>query len=157
MAETGICRLSGHKGVITKLVFMKEHNIIISASKDTFVKFWDLDTEHNFKTLVGHKSEVSYLIVFLIVIYISDDCIDLVLIQVWSLVLMNNDRYLITGCNDVELRVWKITFLDNKNIELASAIGTLDIKEENEESVDTDMVYIYICIYYAQFMMQFFK
>lgn len=72
MAETGICRLSGHKGVITKLVFMKEHNIIISASKDTFVKFWDLDTEHNFKTLVGHKSEVSYLIMFLFVIYISD-------------------------------------------------------------------------------------
>lgn len=73
MAETGICRLSGHKGVITKLAFMKEHSIIISASKDTFVKFWDLDTEHNFKTLVGHKSEVSYFIMFLFVIYISDD------------------------------------------------------------------------------------
>jgi len=38
---------------------MKEHNIIISSSKDTFVKFWDLDTEHNFKTLIGHRSEVS--------------------------------------------------------------------------------------------------
>lgn len=67
MAEIGICRLNGHKGVITKLIFMKEHNIIISASKDTFVKFWDLDTEHNFKTLVGHKSEVSYLIIFLFI------------------------------------------------------------------------------------------
>lgn len=121
VAETGICRLSGHKGVVTKLVFMREHNIIISASKDTFVKFWDLDTEHNFKTLVGHKSEV------------------------WSLVLMNDDRYLITGCNDVELRVWKITFLDNKNIELDAAIGTLEINEENEESVDTDMKYPIKC------------
>ncbi|XP_011691518.1 PREDICTED: WD repeat-containing protein 3 [Wasmannia auropunctata] len=121
VAEIGICRLSGHKGVVTKLVFMREHNIIISASKDTFVKFWDLDTEHNFKTLVGHKSEV------------------------WSLVLMNDDRYLITGCNDVELRVWKITFLDNKNIELDAAIGTLEINEENEESVDTDMKYPIKC------------
>lgn len=65
VAETGICRLNGHKGVVTKLVFMKEQNIIISASKDTFVKFWDLDTEHNFKTLVGHKSEVSCLIVLI--------------------------------------------------------------------------------------------
>lgn len=37
---------------------MSEHNIIISASKDTLVKFWDLDTEHNFRTLVGHRSEV---------------------------------------------------------------------------------------------------
>lgn len=152
MAETGICRLSGHKGVITKLVFMKEHNIIISSSKDTFVKFWDLDTEHNFKTIVGHKSEVSYLIMFLLFIFIDDCNIDSILIQVWSFVLMNDDRYLITGCNDMELRVWKITFIDNKNVELDAAIGTSDINEENEESVDTDMVCIYTCIYYTEFM-----
>ncbi|KAG5332620.1 WDR3 protein, partial [Acromyrmex heyeri] len=145
VAETGICRLNGHKGVITKLIFMKEHNIIISASKDTFVKFWDLDTEHNFKTLVGHKSEVS-LIMFLFVIYIPDDCsIDSMLIQVWSFVLMNDDRYLITGCNDMELRVWKITFLDDRNIELDTAVGTIDTNEENEESVDTDMKYPIKC------------
>jgi len=68
VAETGICRLSGHKGVITKLVFMKEHNIVISGSKDTFVKFWDLDMEHNFKTLVGHVSEVNF-IMFIIYIH----------------------------------------------------------------------------------------
>lgn len=49
---------------------MKEHNIIISSSKDTFVKFWDLDTEHNFKTLTGHRSEVRYLVMFLFVNYI---------------------------------------------------------------------------------------
>lgn len=41
---------------------MKDHNIIISCSKDTFVKFWDLDTEHNFRTLVGHKTEVSVVV-----------------------------------------------------------------------------------------------
>jgi U3 small nucleolar RNA-associated protein 12 len=65
VAETGICRLTGHKSIITKLAFMKEHNIIISSSKDTFVKFWDLDTEHNFKTLIGHRSEVSCSILLL--------------------------------------------------------------------------------------------
>ncbi|XP_072756737.1 WD repeat-containing protein 3 [Anoplolepis gracilipes] len=121
VAETGICRLTGHKGVITKLIFMKEHNIIISSSKDTFVKFWDLDTEHNFKTLVGHRSEV------------------------WSLVLMKNDQYLITGCNDKELHVWKITFLDNKSIELDTAVSALDLDEENEESMDVDMKYPIKC------------
>jgi len=57
---------------------------------------------------------------------------------------MNNDRYLITGCNDRELRVWEITFLDNKNIEFTTAIGTLDIDEEDEKSVDTDIVRYYI-------------
>ncbi|KMQ87804.1 wd repeat-containing protein 3 [Lasius niger] len=121
VAETGICRLTGHKGVITKLVFMKEHNIIISSSKDTFVKFWDLDTEHNFKTLVGHRSEV------------------------WSLVLMQDDQYLITGCNDRELHVWKITFLDNKSIELDTAVSALDLNEEIEESMDMDMKYPIKC------------
>ena len=65
---------------------------------------------------------------------------------------MNDDRYLITGCNDMELRVWKITFLDDRNIELDTAVGIIDTNEENEESVDIDMV----CnLYYIQFMMQF--
>lgn len=58
MAETGICRLVGHKNVITNVSFMRDHNIIISSSKDSFVKFWDLDNEYNFKTLIGHRSEV---------------------------------------------------------------------------------------------------
>lgn len=30
----------------------------ISSSKDTFVKFWDLDTQHCFRTLLTHKTEV---------------------------------------------------------------------------------------------------
>lgn len=29
------------------------------SGKDTLVKWWDLDTQHCFKTLVGHRSEVS--------------------------------------------------------------------------------------------------
>lgn len=41
---------------------MKDHNIIISSSKDTFVKFWDLDNEHNFRTLVGHRTEVNIIL-----------------------------------------------------------------------------------------------
>lgn len=66
---------------------------------------------------------------------------------------MNDDRYLITGCNDKELRVWKITFLDNKSIEFDTAVSALNLNEENEEnevneeSVDTDMVcYLYFYI-----------
>ena len=31
----------------------------VISSKDSFVKFWDLDTQHCFLTLVGHRSEVS--------------------------------------------------------------------------------------------------
>jgi U3 small nucleolar RNA-associated protein 12 len=54
------------------------------------VKFWDLGTQHCFKTLVGHRSEV------------------------WDMVVMKNDRYLVTGCGDSELREWKIRFPDSE-------------------------------------------
>lgn len=31
---------------------------VACSSKDSFVKWWDLDTQHCFKTVVGHRSEV---------------------------------------------------------------------------------------------------
>lgn len=57
----GLCRLVGHRGPITTLQFMQQQPVLISSSKDTFVKFWDLDTQHCFKTLVGHRTEVRYI------------------------------------------------------------------------------------------------
>lgn len=32
--------------------------LLLYSSKDSFVKWWDLDTQHCFKTMVGHRSEV---------------------------------------------------------------------------------------------------
>ena len=55
----------------------------VFRSKDTFVKFWDLDTQHCFKTLVVHRTEV------------------------WDFVLVHDTR-LITGSVDAELRVFKL-------------------------------------------------
>lgn len=60
VAETGICRLRGHRGPVTQITFMTTHPVLISGSKDTFIKFWDLDTQHCFKTVTGHRSEVNY-------------------------------------------------------------------------------------------------
>ena len=37
---------------------MSQQPVLISSSKDTYVKFWDLDSRHCFKTLVGHHTEV---------------------------------------------------------------------------------------------------
>lgn len=87
------------------------------------------------------------ILLFLITQHIND------FLQVWSLALVKNDKYLITGCNDNELRVWKIIFVDNKNIEFNIAIDNLN---SNEESIDTDMVCIYICTCYnyTKFMVQ---
>ena len=60
---------------------MRNQNIIISSSKDTFIKFWDLKTEHNFKTLLGHRSEVS--INFLFIYLRNNNLIVLKFIGLW--------------------------------------------------------------------------
>lgn len=69
MAEVGLCRLSGHRNAITKIAFMSQQPVLISGSKDSFVKFWDLDTQHCFKTLVGHQTEVSFYFAILLTVY----------------------------------------------------------------------------------------
>ncbi|KOC59058.1 WD repeat-containing protein 3 [Habropoda laboriosa] len=129
IAETGICRLTGHKGVITKLMFMRDHNIIISASKDTFVKFWDLDTEHNFRTLVGHRTERYAKTLFTKIVQCEGDYN-----MVWSLVLVKNDQYLITGCSDNELRVWKISFTDSEATDFNINLQDLTLIDDGEIS-----------------------
>lgn len=110
---------------------MREHNIVISSSKDTFVKFWDLDTEHNFKTLVGHRSEVNYKYKNNKYNIIMSVIID-ILPQVWGFALVKNDLYLVTGCNDNELHVWQIFFIDATKTNIEAAIEDLNIEEDNE-------------------------
>lgn len=100
--------MSGHKGAVTKVAFMKEQNIVISSSKDSFVKFWDLDTEHCFNTIVDHQTEV------------------------WSFALLKNDKYLVVGSKNYELRVWRI-FNNNLDADLAELTKrNLNIDDEKE-------------------------
>ena len=50
------------QGQVTAVMFMaSQSNVVISCSKDTFVKFWDLTTQHCFKTMTGHLGEVGTL------------------------------------------------------------------------------------------------
>ena len=50
------------------------------------MKFWDLETQHCFKTLVEHRSEVH------------------------DFVTLKDDTRLVTGSGDSELRVWNIDY-----------------------------------------------
>jgi U3 small nucleolar RNA-associated protein 12 len=54
-------------------------NILVSSSKDTFVKFWDLSVQHCFKTLAGHVTEV------------------------WDFALVRDDAYLVRASYDVSV------------------------------------------------------
>ncbi len=65
---------------MTAVCFLESQNVVVSASKDTFIKFWDLSNQHCFKTLTGHVTEV------------------------WDLVLLQADSLLISGGSDMELR-----------------------------------------------------
>jgi U3 small nucleolar RNA-associated protein 12 len=82
-------RLKGHKGMITQCRFMKTCNCLITSSKDTFVKVWDLETQHCFLTLVEHRNEVC------------------------DFILICGESRLVTGAMDNELRVWDV-IVDDK-------------------------------------------
>ena len=56
----------------------------LCSSKDTFVKFWDLDTQHCFRTLLTHKTEV------------------------YGLQLNSDETRLYTGSADNEVRVYSL-------------------------------------------------
>ena len=56
--ECGLFRLKGHKGPVTKCQFLRDRNVLVTSSKDTLVKFWDLDIQHCFNTIGAHMTEV---------------------------------------------------------------------------------------------------
>ena len=71
-AETGLFRLRGHRDAITQLRFIgggglvggavggsgDEELKLLSGSKDTLLKVWDLEQQRCIETVVGHRAEV---------------------------------------------------------------------------------------------------
>ncbi|KAI5799152.1 hypothetical protein DFH27DRAFT_501148 [Peziza echinospora] len=103
ITETGLYRLKGHKDQITSLSFLSgqtemegeddqmvdvvpqdEDGWLISTAKDTFIKLWELSTQHCMETHVAHHGEC------------------------WALALSPDEKGCITSGNDGELKVWAI-------------------------------------------------
>ncbi|KAJ2320724.1 beta transducin [Coemansia sp. RSA 2704] len=94
VGEVGLYRLRGHKDEITGLAFVAARGEtalnasasghVVSSSKDTLVKLWDLRARHCVQTLATHRSEV------------------------WALAVSPDARLLVTGTSDAELHVWTI-------------------------------------------------
>ncbi|KAH9966134.1 WD-repeat-containing protein [Russula dissimulans] len=97
IGEAGLFRLRGHRDQITNIRFLSKYPsstpststnttawLLITSSKDTFVKLWDLSTQHCVQTIVAHRAEV------------------------WSLCLNSEQDLLLTGSNEGELKAWKI-------------------------------------------------
>ena len=108
---------------------------LLISSKDTFIKFWDLDTKHCFYTLVGHRSEVRFEIGMgtdLPVIWLSFN-------QIWSFVLLREDSRLITGSSDFELKVYSL------NLNPEPEPVNLKTKRSSPSSEDTESVRMKVC------------
>jgi len=82
--QSTIRRLKGHKDAITAIVFLKHADQLLTSSKDTLVKLWDVPTTHCVETLVAHRSEV------------------------WSMDVNADETLLVTGSSDAELQLWRI-------------------------------------------------
>ena len=64
--------------------FLQQGNKLISCSKDSHVRVWDLDTQHCSQTLIGYRGEV------------------------WALALDPTQSRLVTGSADVDLQVYEV-------------------------------------------------
>ncbi|TNN18916.1 WD repeat-containing protein isoform 1 [Schistosoma japonicum] len=93
-------RMKGHHGIITKIKILPVRKILISSAQDSFIKFWDLKTQHCFATLTGHPGPV------------------------WDFSLAHHDEILVSGTNDQNLRVWRINYVDENDSPLAHVSKT---------------------------------
>ncbi|CAG8442083.1 2687_t:CDS:10 [Ambispora gerdemannii] len=99
VGEVGLYRMRGHKDQITAIRFLQKPLVgiensddvpssspgfILSSSKDTLLKLWDLNTQHCVETVVAHRNEI------------------------WDFDVSRDETMLVTGSGDPELKVWKI-------------------------------------------------
>ncbi|KAG0012704.1 hypothetical protein BGZ80_011564 [Entomortierella chlamydospora] len=116
--EVGLYRLRGHKDQITSVRFISRPSIVeggkptdgyvLSSSKDTLIKLWDLSTQHCIETLVAHRNEV------------------------WSCDVNADETMLVSGGGDPDIKVWKI---DAAVLRTGLAVGE-EAKEVGEEDAD---------------------
>ncbi len=57
-SETGLFRLRGHNNLISNIEFLTE-NYLITSSKDSLIKLWDLQAQHCIETEVSHRAEIT--------------------------------------------------------------------------------------------------
>ncbi|KAJ6629087.1 WD-repeat-containing protein [Mycena sp. CBHHK59/15] len=96
VAEAGLFRLRGHRDQVTAIQFITTSDnlpststssasgLLLSTSKDTFMKLWDLSTQHCVQTVVAYRSEI------------------------WTMDVDAEQNLVFTGSSEGELKAWKL-------------------------------------------------
>ncbi|KAF5369996.1 hypothetical protein D9758_001147 [Tetrapyrgos nigripes] len=96
VGEAGLFRLRGHRDQITSIKFVSvasdlpststasASGALITTSKDTFMKVWDLSTQHCVQTIVAHRSDI------------------------WAMDMDLERNLIFTGSGDGEVKAWRI-------------------------------------------------
>ncbi|KAG5644079.1 hypothetical protein DXG03_009169 [Asterophora parasitica] len=95
VAEAGLFRLRGHRDQITAIQFItpaelpststaSASGLLLTTSKDTFLKLWDLSTQHCVQTVVAHRSEI------------------------WTMDINAEQDLVFTGSGEGEMKAWRI-------------------------------------------------
>ncbi|KAI8045050.1 WD repeat-containing protein 3 [Drosophila gunungcola] len=107
--QAGRARLSGHNAAITDAHFLQrlvDESIVVSCSKDTQIKFWNLETQFCFKTIVDNRTEV------------------------WALAFIGD--LMIAGAGESGMNVYRLRKLDGADTgTLESAVEGLSIEDED--------------------------
>lgn len=87
---TAVGKLRGHTDAVTGVSFLQRGNqqLIVSVSKDTLLKVWDIETQYCIQTIVGHRCEI------------------------WSLAI-SKSKMIVTGCSDELIRGYRIRSNDS--------------------------------------------
>lgn len=97
VAEAGLYRLRGHRNEITGIRFLTPPDLtscstgpssrfLLTTSKDTLMKLWDLSTQHCVQTIVAHRAEV------------------------WAIDISPDQRCIFTGSNDGDIKIWRVDY-----------------------------------------------
>ncbi|VDP05206.1 unnamed protein product [Soboliphyme baturini] len=104
--EAGLYRLIGHSGPVTECYFAR-HDVLITSSKDSLLKFWDLSCQHCFYTLSVSRSEV------------------------WCFICAKEDQFLLVGTAESELYAYRIQWLVSEDEVELRLITSLDNESDS--------------------------
>ncbi|KAH8407135.1 hypothetical protein KR222_007956 [Zaprionus bogoriensis] len=107
--QAGRQRLSGHNAAVTDAHFLQrvvDEDIVVSCSKDTLIKFWNLQTQFCFKTIVDNRTEI------------------------WALAFIND--LMVAGAGESGMNVYRLRKKDGSEAQsVETAVAGLSLGDED--------------------------